>query len=333
MIFIAVTIKEIAAVCGVSAGTVDRALNSRGGINEETKNKILQIAKELDYHPDPVARCLVTGSTNTIGVVCVGLRNNFFSQLIEEIESTAKENGYFINLILTHNDPQREIEGIHYLARRKVDGLIIFPVGSGTEYEDKLKKLNVPIVTLYNRISPDFPHVDVDCRQIMRNAVSYITQKGYHRIIYLNFGIQTLRKKGLNIFSMEERRLGYLEGIKDEMLRESLVIEEYEPDSLVQMILEDGKEKTAVLCSYDNVAIQTLNLFRERGIRVPQQVGIMGFDNIEMLRLISPRIQSVDCKIRCLGRKAFSILLRQINGEKNVNDCVVGYSFTEGETL
>lgn len=333
MITIASTIKDIAAACNVSVGTVDRALNNRGQIKEETKNKILQVAKELDYHPNLAARGLVTGSTNTIGVVCINLSNNFFSLLIEEIETIAKENGFFINLILTHNDLQREMEGIQYLARRKVDGLIIFPIGTGTEYEEKLKKLNIPIVTLYNRISPDFVHVDVDCRQIMRNAVSFIVQKGYRRIIYLGARVSSLRSEGLNVYSQEERLHGYQDGIRDEMLKESLVTEGYDADMLLSLIENGTGERTAVLCHSDVTAIRVLNLFRVRGIQVPEQVGIMGFDNIDMLDAISPRIQSVDCKIRYLGRKAFSILLRQIKKDSNIKDYVVGYSFTEGETL
>lgn len=333
MVSISSTIKDIATACGVSAGTVDRALNNRGGINEETKNRIMKAASELDYQPNHVARCLATGSTNTIGVVCVNLSNNFYSQLIEEIEQIAKENGYFINLILSHNDAARELEGIQYLARRKVDGLIIFPIGIGEEYEHKLKKLNVPIVTLYNRISEDFVHVDVNCRQAMKNAVAHIVQRGYRRIIYLNFGIQELHNRGLNTYSREERLHGYLDGIKDELLEESMVIEEYHPESLIELVNPSQGVRTAFLCPSDIAAIRVLNLLREQGIKVPEQVGIMGFDNTDMLNMISPRIQSVDCKIRYLGRKAFTLLLKLINKDENVLDCVVGYSFTEGETL
>lgn len=332
MIAIASTIKDIAALCGVSEGTVDRALNNRNGISEKTKDKILQVAKELDYQPNHLARSLATGSTYTIGVVCINLSNNFFSLLIESIEANAKEHGYFINLILTHNDPVREMNGIQYLARRKVDGLIIFPVGNGKEYEKELKKLNVPIVTVYNRISSEFIHVDVDCRQIMRNAVSYIIQKGYRRIIYLDDGIQQLRQQGINIFSFEERRHGYLEGIRNELLEE-IILEDFDKDRIIHLAKNEENIKTAVLCPYDILAIRVLNLFKESGISVPNQVGIMGFDNIDMLKNISPRIQSVDCGVRELGKKAFSMLLRQINNDCNVGDCVIRYSFTEGETL
>lgn len=332
VITISTRIKDIAAICGVSEGTVDRALNNRSGISEKTKNKILKVAKELDYHPNHLARCLATGSTYTIGVVCTDLNNNFFSLLIEEIEEIAKENGYFINLILTHNDPKREIEGIQYLARRKVDGLIIFPVGIGKDYEKELKKLSVPIVTVYNRISPDFTHVDVDCRQIMRNAVSYIAEKGYKRVIYLDGGIRELISKGINIYSLKERRNGYIEGIKDEMMEE-IILEDFNEDELLKLVRDKKAGKAAVLCPFDVVAIHVLSLFSDHGINVPLEAGIMGFDNIDMLKLISPRIQSVDCGIRNIGRKAFSILLRQINDDRDVHDCVIGYSFTEGETL
>jgi len=91
--------------------------------------------------------------------------------------------------------------------------------------------------------------------------------------------------------------------------------------------------KPAILCPFDNVAIRTLNIMRKNGISVPGQVGIMGFDNIPILDSITPRLYSVDCGMRTLGRKTVSILLRRIDGDTDVSDCVTGYTFIEGESL
>jgi len=330
-ILIPATIKDIAKACGTSEGTVDRALNNRGGIKKETKEKILQVAKELDYRPNHLASCLAKGSTKTIGVVCAGLRNAFFSSLVEEIERTAHENGYFITLILTYNSRDKELEGIRFLAERQVDGIIIFPIGQGPELEKELLKTKLPIVTVYNRISEKFVHVDVDGRQIMRSAVSQIVEKGYRRIAYLDLGHDVMEDEGKNRYSLNQRRQGYLDGVEDERL-EAVIYSEFKEEELLEFINREGG-KPAILCPFDNVAIRTLNIMRKNGISVPGQVGIMGFDNIPILDSITPRLYSVDCGMRTLGRKTVSILLRRIDGDTDVSDCVTGYTFIEGESL
>ena len=98
MIFISCTIKELAKACGVSEGTVDRAVNNRSGIKESTKKRILEMAEQMDYRPNHLAKSLATGITKTLGIVSVDLSNNFFALLVESIEQTAREHGYFVNL-------------------------------------------------------------------------------------------------------------------------------------------------------------------------------------------------------------------------------------------
>ncbi len=329
---IAVRIKDIALRCNVSEGTVDRALNNRGGISEKTKKLILETAKEMNYQPNHLARCLAKGKTHTIGVIGINLSNTFFSMLIEAIEAEARDNGYFIELILTHNDKRRELEALKYFSIRKVDGLIIFPAGRKEELEETLLNMEIPIVSVYNRIvCGKIVHIDVDCRKIMRNAVKFMAEKGYKKIWYLDWGIQRLIEQKINIFSLEQRRCGYEEGLKENKLGEPQVMVRYDAEKLLSIV--GTGEKTAVLCPCDNIAIKVLELYRKNGVRVPEDIGIMGFDNIEMLERISPRIVSVDCKIRTIGQNAFKMLLAKINNEEDIHDCVVDYSFTEGETL
>lgn len=311
---------------------MDRALNNRGGINEETKRLILDTAKEMNYQPNHLARCLAKGKTHTIGVIGINLSNTFFSILIEAIEAEARDNGYFIELILTHNNKERELEALKYFSIRKVDGLIIFPAGRREDLEETLLKMEIPIVSVYNRIAcGKIVHIDVDCRKIMRNAVKFIAEKGYERICYQDWGIERLVEQKINIFSLEQRRCGYMEGLSENNLGEPWIMTRYNEEKLLEIIASD--KKTAVLCPCDNIAIKVLELYKRKNIKVPEEVGIMGFDNIEMLSRISPRINSVDCRIREIGSKAFTMLLLKINGENQIQDCVVDYSFTEGETL
>ena len=327
----AVTIKEIAQRCGVSEGTVDRALNNRKGISEATKAKIMEVAKEMGYKPNHLAQCLATGSTKTIGVVCPDIHNHFFSMLIEAIEHEATKQGYFITLILTHNIPQKEIDGIRYLADRQVDGILLFPIALGDAYVEELKKLEIPIVTIYNRLSPVFTHVDVDCRTIMKEGVSRLHAKGYDQIIYMDFRYTESTKSGINLFSITERRLGYLDGVQALGLAEHIF--EGCPEEILGTLKPEDKGHTALMCPTDHMAIWVNSLCQDMGIRVPEDVGIIGFDNIDVLRNITPHICSVEVDKRELAKQAFAILLEKIHGEYTGGDVVCDYEFTEGDTI
>lgn len=333
VIIISCTIKELARACGVSEGTVDRAVNNRSGIKESTKQRILEMAEQLDYRPNHLAKSLATGSTKTIGIVSVDLSNNFFALLVESIEQTAREHGYFINLALSHNDPEKEMEAIRYMAERRVDGIILFPLGQGKKFSDFLKKLNIPIVTIYNRIECDFVHVDVDCRLIMRNVVSYLAGKGYQEMIYIDPHFEAMKSEGINVFSIEQRRTGYLEGIHKEELGDGEILEAMDEQQLVNIAKrKDGKRKVFI-CRNDTPAIRLMTILRKNNISVPKDVGVIGFDNIAILDNMSPRLTSVDCNIKTTGHEATISLIRMINGENDISDCVVDYSIVEGETL
>ncbi len=330
-----VTIKEIAKRCQVSVGTVDRALNNRRGISEVTKNKILEVAKSLNYEPNHLAQSLATGSTKTIGVVCINITNPFFSSMVSYIEKIAAKNGYFLNLVLSHNQPEQELEGILYLARRKVDGIIIFPIGKGPDYEKVLKSLSVPIVTIYNRISDEFYHVNIDAKKIMKEAVEMMIGKGYERIVYMNLGIYQSREKNINLDSMEQRKEGYEEGMKEA----GLPLEIYEKcskDMEMDKIFdkEKLKKKTAFLCNCDEIAIKVLNLVCKYGLSCPEDVGIMGFDNIEILNSITPKIYSVDCHLKDVGKQAMDLLFGEMkHKERDIRSVNVDYEITKGESL
>lgn len=327
----AASIKQIAKLCGVSEGTVDRALKNRSGIKEETKQRILAVAKELDYRPNHFAQCLATGCTKTIGVVCFNICNSFFASLIESIEIAAKEKGYFINLILTQGQIDRELEGIRYLSNRSVDGIILFPIAIGDDYVKLLKSLNTPVVTIYNKISDEFAHIDVDCRHIMKSAVTFIKNKGYDSIAYLDVDEPTSRNNGKNIYSFEERYKGYLEGIEYEGMKPH-VFNDFRRKEIIEYI-EESNSRKAILCSYDTYAVRILSMCRQLGFKVPENIGLMGFNNMAMLDDIYPRIYSVDCNIKQIGQTAFNTILRQLEGDNEIKELIIDYSFSHGESL
>ena len=326
-----ITTKELAELCGVSIGTVDRALHDRGGIKAETKEKILKLAKELGYRPHRLAQSLKQGKSMTIGLVVFDLENQFFSQLVTTIEANAILQEYFVYLTITDGKPEDEMGYLDHLSSLNVDGIIIFPVNRGREFTQYLKSLNTPIVTIGNRVASAFPFIGIKDRLAIADAVGDIASKGYRRIIYVSPPL-SYRGKG-NIYSVEERLAGYREGIKvhPSLGRTVIIKDKKYLQTLGDMDLR--QEKTAILCSSDIYALEILNFLREKSLRVPEDVGVMGFDNISVLKYVRPSLATIAYPIQEMGKKAVDCLLGQINSETCLGSDLLDYKIVQGASL
>lgn len=328
-----VTIKELARLCGVSEGTVDRALHNRPGIHPETRDRILSKARELQYRPNVLAQSLAKGTTMSIGIVCFDLQNNLFASLVDSIETAAKEKGYFINLVLTHAEPQKELNGIRYLAERKIDGLVIFPVGKGEKYEAMIRNLKIPVVSVYNRISGEFPYVGVDDYQVFRHAVLHLAEKGYEEVMFSTVDYSRRKHRGINVYALERRQAGFLQGYKEAGFAGTPTILEGRGFPGFREALEKSGRKTAVLCICDTYALDLLDFCRKNNFSVPKDVGIMGYDNIDLLEYVQPHLATVEYNVKRMGEKLVEVLCRQMRGEKVLPDSFMEYRFVDGESI
>lgn len=326
-----VTIKEIADICGVSHGTVDRALNNRPGISDKTKEKILKIAAELNYYPDFRARSLAKGTTKTIGLVLFDLYNRSFSQLTNAVETESRSKDYLVNLLLTDKCIHSEKEAIENLISRKVDGIILFPINQGEAFESYLTNLNIPIVTICNKLSDKWSYVGIDDRSAMKDAVTYVAGKGYERVVYICPPLAYRHQS--NIYTQLERFEGLLAGMQQcGYTEEPIVITE--KDYLRTLSLIDLKaSKTAILCSCDLYALETMNFLKDRNYRIPEDVGLMGFDNIDVLKYISPKLTTVHYNVEEMGFRAVDALVRQLETQTPSSTPLVEYKIIQGESL
>jgi LacI family transcriptional regulator len=328
------TIKDIAKKCGVSTGTVDRALNNRDGVNEEVKKRVFEAAKELDYRPNYLARSLATGKTMTIGVICFDFYNNFFPALIDKIEGYAKEHGYFINLILSHAEPQKEMEGINYFTERKVDGVILFPICTGDDYVAYLKSLRIPIVTIFNKISDDFMYIGVDDVSAIENAVEYLVKKKYDDIVYVTHSVDRQYNAGKNAYFPKQRLKGFMEGIKkvgyDD--RRITVLQGSAERAEFADRFERSDRRVCFLCSCDSIALDMSKLLHMRGLYSPADFGIMGYDNIDVLDYTFPRLTTIDYNIDTLAKLAFTNLLSMVETGQKSGDLLLDFKIIEGDT-
>jgi len=329
-----ITVKDIAKYCGVSAGTVDRALNNRPGIKDITKKRILEAAKELNYRPNLTARSLVKGQSMTIGIVLFDLYNRSIAQLLNAVELKAKEYGYYLYITLTNKDSASEKECIEYLTNHKVDGIILFTVNHGKEFEEYLHSLSIPIVTIFNYISESFDHFGIDEREAMKMGVQHVINKDYSRFIYVCPPLRKLGKS--NIYTQEERLYGFLEGLaSNKISTEPVIIKEHDYITALNRV-NIKLEKTAIICSCDYYALEVMNYLKRHGLKIPKDVGLMGFDSIDVLKYIEPKLTTIYYPVEKIGMCAVESLIAKINIgsiEPPTEKRTLDYELVEGESI
>ncbi len=194
-----------------------------------------------------------------------------------------------------------------------------------------LQKLNIPLVTICNRVEGEFPFVGIDDYRAMKEATLHAVQKGYQRIIYvsppLSFG------NDMNIYSQEQRLKGCLDALDEINGLEPVIISERNFLSGLDAINLKDPLRTAVLCSSDIYALEILRHLEARGISVPADAGLMGFDNIDMLRYVKPSIATVSYPFEELGVKALDLLLKQMQGDDDTVDRLLEHTILDGDSL
>lgn len=318
-----ITAKELAQLCGVSRGTIDRALKGRGGINAETCARIRAMAELHGYRPDPIGAALVSGRTMTVGVVLFDFNHSYFAELFAALSEEAETFNYELLPLLSHADPQRERICLERLATRRVDGIVMLPVNQGEVFCSWLKRLRIPTVCLANRLSPDFPFIGTDDRMAARSAVEFLAASGARYIHY--FGPPLRHAGKTNLFAQNERLDGYRDAIGSNPYLQGKIVTDHK--SLLKLLLSRDPADTAVLCSSDFYAMDLQLLLKENH---PKYVGIrlMGFDGLKVLKYAAPPIASVGFCRRAMAENCFAQLRALIAGQE-VEDVIIPYSLKE----
>ena len=326
-----ITVNQIAELCGVSRTTVLRALNDQSRVSAETKKKILAVAKAHGYRPNLLARSLNKGRTMSLGVITYDVENYVFAQSLGAINNEAKKQGYFLNISLQGQDNESEIQQLQELADRRIEGILISPVNQGPAFIQFLKELGVPIVCIGNYVSEDFSTVLIDEYRAARDAVQYIASKGYQRIIFVCPPLSTAKNQ--NVYSHIQRSLGVKDEVTylDELTYTIIDSQTYVDDVLAQV--KDTVERTAILCSGDIYALQIINVLKEQ-YSIPEQVGIMGFDNISVLQYVTPRLTTVSTSVTEVAIAAVRELISQVeNSESIPKKIILNHCIIRGNTL
>ncbi len=299
------TTKDLARVCGVSLGTIDRAFRNRAGIKAETRDRILAAAKEHGYKPNIVARNLKNRRTSEIGLIVHDLENEFFAQLVNAVQEIAWERNFFIQIAISRRDEKRERAALEHMAGRNVDGILLFPASSGEGFDDFLRSLDRPIVTIANKVSPSWPFVGLPDRAVMRELTERVIAKGYERLVFV--GPLHASIEAVNLYEIEERYAGFLQAVEAAGVESALV---GGLDYLAEVAgLDLAGKRTAILCCSDIFALEILESLHARGLEAPRDAGLAGFDCINAIRFIRPRLTTVEYPIQRMGEIAFSLLV------------------------
>lgn len=319
----AITSQELALICGVSRGTVDRALKGRPRINPETRKKVLEAAKKYGYRPNFIGSALSSGRTMTIGIVIFDFRHSFFSELYSSFENEAGRFNYVTFPMLSYHDPARELECIRRLADRNVDGMIILPVNQGCEFESTLNSLKIPIVCIGNRLSADFSFAGIDDFQAAGDAVAFLVDRCFDKIYYYCPPIK--KRDHINLYAQEQRLKGYEFGIRSAAVEGSAVIELKE---LTDFLKQDSGN-IAIMCSNDFYALELQIFLRDHFPNLYQKVTIMGFDGLDIIKFSYPKIATVAFSREEWALKAFGQIYKKLKGDENVQDEIIPHQILE----
>ncbi|HHY97537.1 MAG TPA: LacI family transcriptional regulator, partial [Firmicutes bacterium] len=311
---LAVTIKDIAERAGVSVNTVSRALNNKPEISPETREKIIEIARSLNYTPNILARSLVLKQTYTLGLVVPDNSDPFYAQLAKGVEATAIKRQYNSILCNTDENPNKEIDVLKLLREKRVDGILITTVQKDAAYFKEMLRDEIPFVFLNRHMDDlDVDYVVNDNVAGAYEAVSFLIQLGHKRIAHIT--------GPAHLSSVREREKGYRKALEDHGLEASGSLI-FRSDSLkiaagynvMKSLLASDSRITAVFAFCDLLAIGAYKAIIEAGLNVPGDISIIGYDDIEFAEFLEVPLTTVAQPTYEIGQIGTEILIERLKG-------------------
>jgi LacI family transcriptional regulator len=310
------TLSDVAKIAGVTMMTVSRAINNKPGVGVKVRQQILDIAREIDYQPNQIARGLATNQTNTVGLVVPDNTNPFFAQIARGVEDQAYESGYNIFLINTAEDTAREQKALDSLWGRGVDGLILCSSRlPGSRLKKEIEHFSAAVLLNRELKAPHGKTISVNLNDRLSGqlAVDRFLKQKRRRIAYIN--------GPSNSNSGQKRLEGYKKGLEAASLSfDNQLVEGSAPDTqsghnAARNLLTAHPDIDAIYAFNDLVAVGALTYCLEQGKRVPQDIAIIGNDDIPLAAMIRPQLTTVHFNEIYIGRLVMRTLLDMVTGE------------------
>ncbi len=311
-----ITIYDVARVAGVSMATVSRVVNGNSNVKPATRKKVLNVIEQLGYRPNAVARGLASKKTKTVGVVIPDISNAFNSEVTRGIEDIATMYRY--NIILCNSDLQqeRETQLIETLLEKQVDGLLFLGGNVREEHRQIYSHTNVPVVLVAtNDEEGNLPSVGIDQQQAAYDATMFFIRQGNKRIALIGGPLTDLMKG-------YPRYIGYRQALEDSNIPfdERLIrIGDYRYESGYQAmatLLSLTETPDSVMVLSDEMAVGTIHAISDNGLRIPDDISVMGYNNIPLADQVRPLLSTINVPMYDMGAVAMRLLTKYMHGEE-----------------
>ena len=310
-----VTTKTIARLAGVSERSVYRALKNKPEIDSRTKEKVLKLVKDYDYRLNAIARSMVMQKTRTIGLFLPDITTSFYAEITAGIEGILAQNDYTLILGKSDFNPEKEISYLNLFQERRVDGMILAAISKETLKKSVIlerdKKIPTILVDVYSD-GKDVDSIKVDNKKGAGLAIDYLSSLGHKKIAFISDKVVT-----------RERRIGYEKALKNHHLPlnenfiiESSFISEDAGYRGVKQLLQLSNSPTAIFCARDLIAVGAISALVESELKVPENISVIGFDDINLAKFLNPPLTTVAQPKKKIGEMAARKLLEKIE-DKN----------------
>lgn len=311
------TIRDVATMAGVSISTVSRVMNAPHSVVEHKRKKVLAAIEALQYKPNGLARGLIYKKTNTLGVIIPDIQNPYYAGVIRGVEDASKALGYSVMICNTDRDQRRLFSYMQKLNEKRVDGILYTSDVVTPEYYEEIQSYRTPLVLVATHsLEYDLPSVKIDDEAAAYDAVKYLISLGHRSIGMISFEL-TDTIAGLPRYEGFQRALR--EHGLDAVGQQVMFAEHWHDDAYcaTERLLKLYPEITAIFTTSDEFAMGVLSYAHEKGIRVPEQLAVIGFDNIRMAQFTIPKLSTIAQPVYRMGYRAVEKLDVHIRGESD----------------
>lgn len=318
------SLKDIAQALGVSVPTVSRALKDSPDISRALCEKAKWMAREMNYRPNPFALSLRKNAPRIIGVVVPDIVTHFFASILNGIENMAVKNGYFVIITTSHESYEHEKRNVENLVNMRVEGIIACLSQETTDYTHfaELKDINMPLI-MFDRVclTDQFSSVVADGEHSAQMATQHLLDNGCKRVAFIG---------GANHLDIVKRRKhGYLEALRNNKIaieKELVVCRkiDYEEGKIAaQTLLALPNPPDAILAMNDTLAFAAIEVIKSHGLRVPNDVALIGYTDEQHANYIEPKLSAVSHQTYEMGETACLLLIDQIRGDKAIRQVMI----------
>ncbi|WP_239619100.1 LacI family DNA-binding transcriptional regulator [Cohnella mopanensis] len=311
------TIKDVAKLANVSISTVSRVMNAPDTVVKSKKTRVLDAIEELKYKPNALARGLIYKKTHTLGVVIPDIRNAYYADIIRGMEDASKKLGYSLIICNTDSDRNRLFSYLNTFYEKQVDGILYTSNPIYPDYYKELQRLNMPVVLVSTHsMEYELPSVKIDDEQAAYDAIKFLIDSGHRNIGMISFDLSD------SIAGMT-RYQGFVRAMREYNLEFSkdniCFINEFDHDpyAAAEELFKKAPDVTAIFTASDILAIGLMSYLHENKIRVPEDISVIGFDNIRMSRTSIPKLTTIAQPMYDIGHRAVEKLHARISGEED----------------